>query len=353
LNFKKLILSGIICIVIAASSVAPVYGQGLTHTVRAGDTYWIISQKYNISIDKLMALNNANQDTIIYVGQKIQILDNSPYQTIHTVSRGETFWIISQKFGVDINRLMDYNNSGVQTILHIGQTLRIPSTQSSQPYITYKNYTVVRGDILWSIANKFGVTVNELIEANSSINPDSLVIGDVIKIPVHHIPVKSTPGEKYGEMLDWWTEAQYVIPINADFEVVDFYTGKSFYARRTTGANHADCEPLTLSDTNKMKEIWGGYLSWTSRPVVIKYNGRKIAASASSMAHAGNDAAPGGVYTTWRSGSYGAGTNFDWVKNNGFDGHFDIHFLNSTRHTDGKQDPNHQYNVKISAGISR
>ncbi len=198
---------------------------------------------------------------------------------------------------------------------------------------------------------KFGIPQEELIKANSSINPNSLVIGQTLRIPVHHVPVKPTPGPQYGELLNWWTEAQYVIPVNAEFKVVDFYTGKIFSAKRTTGANHADCEPLTKTDANTMKQIWGGSFSWKSRPVVIQYNGRKIAASATSMPHAGNDSAPGGQYTSWRSDNYGPGINYDWVKNNGFDGHFDIHFEGSTRHNNGQLDATHQNNIKIAAGL--
>jgi hypothetical protein len=168
---------------------------------------------------------------------------------------------------------------------------------------------------------------------------------------VHNIPVKSTPGSKYGEALDWWTEAQYFIPAGSDFEVLDFYTGKSFQARRTTGANHADCETLSVEDTKKMKEIWGGSFSWNSRPVLIMFNGRKIAASMSAMPHAGNDSAAAAVWTNWRSENYGPGLNFDWIKNNGIDGHFDIHFLNSTAHKDGKINARHQENVRKAAGL--
>jgi hypothetical protein len=151
--------------------------------------------------------------------------------------------------------------------------------------------------------------------------------------------------------LDWWTEAQYVIPTGVDFEVVDFLTGKSFFVRRTTGANHADCETLTAEDTKKMIEIWGGSFSWSKRAVLIKYNGRKIAASMAGMPHAGNDSAAAGTWTNWRSDNYGAGTNFDWIKNNGMDGHFDIHFVNSTKHVDGDVDTGHQANIKIAAGL--
>ena len=59
--------------------------------------------------------------------------------------------------------------------------------------------------------------------------------------------------------------------------VQDFYTGQTFKAKRTTGSGHADCEPLTSSDTTKMNTIFGGQ-NWTSRPVLIIYNGRKLAA---------------------------------------------------------------------------
>ena len=143
--------------------------------------------------------------------------------------------------------------------------------------------------------------------------------------------------------------AQYVIPVGATFTVQDFYTGQSFKAKRTTGSGHADCEPLTASDTSKMNSIFGGQ-NWTSRPVIIIYNGRKIAASATSKLHAGNDGAEGGVWTSWRSDDYGAGYNYDWVKGNNAHGVFDIHFLNSIRHNDGKVNAAHQRNVKTSAG---
>jgi hypothetical protein len=40
-----------------------------------------------------------------------------------------------------------------------------------------------------------------------------------------------------------------------------------------------------------------------------------------------------------------------YITNNNFDGHFDIHFLNSTRHVDGKIDRYHQEKIKIAAGV--
>ncbi len=350
--FKKLFISGILCTSIALGSVTGVHALSTAYTVQKGDTYWIISQKLNVPIKGLMAANNATQSTVIYPGQSLVV----PQYKEYTVIAGDTYWKVSQKYGVDINELLSLNGANANSYLYIGQKIRIPAggkgtTTSAKPYITYKNYTVVKGDTYWSISIKYGIPLTELLKVNNKTQSSWPNIGDIVKIPVHNVPVKSTPGTKYGEALDWWTEAQYVIPIGADFEVYDFNTGKSFFVRRTTGANHADCETLTASDTKKMKEIWGGEFSWVTRPVIIKYNGRKIAASMSSMPHAGNDTGEGGKWTNWRSGNYGAGTNYDWIKNNGINGVFDIHFLNSTRHSDGKIDTKHQASIKAAAGL--
>lgn len=330
----------------------------IVHTVKSGDTYWTISKQYGVDFQKLLYTNNANEKSVLYVGDKVIVPagNQTPAYNTYTVQKGDTYWTVSKKFNVDFTELLKLNGANDKSYLDIGQVIKIPSgtasapsVVSTQPYVTYNDYTVQKGDSSWSIAEKYGIPVNDLLKANNINSSTVLNIGQKLKIPVYHIPVKSTPGEKYGELLDWWTEAQYVVPIGSTFEVVDFYTGKSFMAKRTIGSNHADCETLTVKDTNIMKEIWGGF-SWNRRPVIIKYNGRKIAASMSAMPHAGNDSAQGGVWTSWRSGDYGAGTNYDYIKGNGIDGHFDIHFYNSTRHKDGKVDTQHQECIKIAAG---
>ena len=190
------------------------------------------------------------------------------------------------------------------------------------------------------------------MKANNFNSNTVLSIGQVVKVPVYHVPVKATPGSQYGELLDWWTEAQFVLKYDLPFTVTDFYTGVSFQAVRSFGANHADCEPLTTSDTKAITNLWNQYHSsyWTARPVIISINGRKLAASMTAAFHAGIDNAPNGAYVNNRSGGYGNGQNFDAIKGNGADGHFDIHFLNSTTHATGTINQNHQKAIRVAAG---
>ncbi len=329
-----------------------------TYTIQKGDTYYLIAKKCGISLSSLLDANNANSNTMLYVGQKITIPSSNSGYTSYTVQKGDTYWTISQKYGISLNSILSANNATSNSTLFVGDIVQIPvssnggssdGSSSTTPSVTYKTHTVTSGDTLWNIAIKYGIPYQELLDTNSLTESSYIYNGMKLTIPVHHIPVKDAPSG-YGELLEWFSEAQYVVPINADFTVVDLETGKSFNARRTVGSGHADCEPLTASDTAKMKEIWGGTFNWSKRSVLIKINGRTIAASAAGMLHAGNDGAAGGEWTSWRSDNYGAGTNYDYIKGNDAHGHFDLHFYKSIGHSSGVENSTHQKNVLKSAG---
>lgn len=146
------------------------------------------------------------------------------------------------------------------------------------------------------------------------------------------------------EAVDWWKKGQYVFSNGTIAEVTDVYTKKKFKVKRTMGTNHADVEALTKEDTEIIKNIWGGF-SWERRPIILTINNNRYAASMSAMPHAGLDSEPAYDVVNNRSGGYGSGQNLDVIKGNGMDGHMDIHFLNSTRHKDGKKDPQHQLEI--------
>ena len=132
------------------------------------------------------------------------------------------------------------------------------------------------------------------------------------------------------EVLDWYDDkVTKVIPKNAKFTVKDIATGKTFTAVRWSGASHMDAESASAEDTKTLKAIMGGSWSWRRRAILIKYNGHVYAASMNGMPH--------GTTT---------------VNNNGFDGHFCIHFKNSKTHGSDKVDPDHQKAVTTASKSS-
>ncbi|PKM93482.1 MAG: glycosyl hydrolase [Firmicutes bacterium HGW-Firmicutes-1] len=306
--------------------------QSFPYTVQAGDTLSKIALLYGTDVAKIKSINNLTSDTI-FIGQTLIIVGQAtttapPLSETGTykVVAGDTLWKISTKINMSIDQLKKINNLQTDTIF-VGQVLKT-EVPSLQPTISYKDYQIKSGDNLWKISIEWGIPQSELMLVNGLNESSMLTVGQIIRIPVHNIPVKETIGARYGEHLDWWTEAQYVVPINKVVKVTDFETGKTFTVKRTIGANHSDTEPLTYIDTEIAKSIWGEF-SWKVRPIIIEVDGRKIAASMSFMPH--------GV---------------QYIGNNQFDGHFDIHFLNSTRHNDGQMDSYHQNAIKIAAGIT-
>ncbi|MCR2804104.1 hypothetical protein [Paenibacillus soyae] len=130
----------------------------------------------------------------------------------------------------------------------------------------------------------------------------------------------------YGELLPW-EEARTVIPRKAKLKVIDLESGLSFNAQRRAGSSHADVQPLTKGDTDIMKQIYNGKWSWHRRAILVEANGRTLAASMHGMPHGG-----------------------DGIPNNGFSGHFCIHFLGSATHGKGNIDLGHQFMVAKAAG---
>lgn len=122
-----------------------------------------------------------------------------------------------------------------------------------------------------------------------------------------------------------WQEVDNIIPNKTTFTIIDFETGLSFTVQRRAGESHADVQPLTKKDTQIMKGIYNNTWSWKRRAVIVKINDQMIAASMHGMPH-------------------GAG-----ALNNGFPGHFCVHFIGSTTHRSNKEDPAHKIMI-LKAG---
>lgn len=102
----------------------------------------------------------------------------------YTVVKGDSLWSIARKFGVTVQALRDANNL-TSDVLSVGQVLRIPGSNEDNgnvPPSGNVTYNVQRGDSLWSIASRYGISVNDLRQANN-LTSDTLSVGQVLIIP--------------------------------------------------------------------------------------------------------------------------------------------------------------------------
>ena len=171
------------------------------------------------------------------------------------------------------------------------------------------------------VDGSFGATTESAVKAfqkKYGLTADG-VAGSATLKKIESAVASASSGKITTEQLDWFNGGKNVIPNGAVFQIKDVSTGLMFSARRQSGGNHMDAEPLTAEDTAILKKINGGTFSWRRRAVLVKYNGHVYAASIYSEPH---------------------GTNT--ILDNNFDGQFCLHFYGSKTHGTDRVDADHQ-----------
>ncbi|GAB4363280.1 MAG: hypothetical protein Kow0042_01020 [Calditrichia bacterium] len=205
------------------------------HRIRSGETLSTIARKYGVSMSEIKRFNKirgslirAGHSLVIPVPQNKsyarQLARNSAdtYSTprarpvsnvpgrvkhVHTVQKGQTLWEISQIYGVSLSQLRQWNGlSYYSRIIRPGQKLNVwlpeDSEKAAEPeQLASRNapeqvennnssdqgntieYIVRRGDTLWDIANRHGVSIRDIKRWNNR-RSNLIKPGDVLKIVV-------------------------------------------------------------------------------------------------------------------------------------------------------------------------
>lgn len=192
-----------------------------TYTVKKGDNLWSIAKRYDVSLNELYAANGLNKNSVLRIGQQIQIpvegsvatvnmVSPDTYQptgynqstTSYTVQRGDTLSRIANQFDTSVGAIKAANGKR-SDLIRVGETLVIPVEGStSAPVVApvvapvaaigpptptvsvsaNRTHTVKAGEYPATIARQYGMTTNELLAINGITDPRKLQVGQVLKV---------------------------------------------------------------------------------------------------------------------------------------------------------------------------
>jgi LysM repeat protein len=162
-------------------------GGGLTYTIKDGDTLAGIASRLGIALDDLRAANPGIDPGTLRVGQTIKLPQNTeaPAATAAattTPARGSATARVATATEPPVTET-PAPPTEAPTVTP-GAPQDTPAAGATEtPVSVGQTYTVQEGDYPASIAEKFGVSLDDLLAANPGINPTGLHIGDVIVIP--------------------------------------------------------------------------------------------------------------------------------------------------------------------------
>ena len=162
--------------------------------VKPGETLSEIADRHGVSLTRLMQANGISNPNVITAGQSLRLPGSSTAAAGSarggsvTVQPGDTLSDIADRQGVSLNQLMQANGITNPNMVVAGQKLVLPgsrrATAAAAPRaLPTAPYTVKSGETLSEIADRFGTSTERLIKINGISNPNLVVAGTRLAIP--------------------------------------------------------------------------------------------------------------------------------------------------------------------------
>jgi len=173
--------------------------EPFTYTVGEGDTLYSIALKFEVSPNEIVAANTLADPNAVFVGQELLIpgyQPNAPASggsgsaadpgapAIHIVQAGEVLSVIAEKYGVSMDELVAVNRIANPNLVSPGTELIIPGLTAAELEAANQIIHIVQaGESLGSIAARYGVSADAISEANRITDPNLIRVGDRLIIP--------------------------------------------------------------------------------------------------------------------------------------------------------------------------
>ena len=177
----------------ATPTSTPAPGQTVIYVVRTGDTLYSIARRFGVSVTALAQINNITNTRYIQVGQQLIIPRGpnvtpvpstpQPNPTTYVVQRGDTLYSIARRYGTTVEAIALANKIANPSLIFVVQQLTIPGSSTTPTPPSGQEHIVEPGETLYSIARRYGTTYWAIAMANNLTNPNVIYAGQRLIIP--------------------------------------------------------------------------------------------------------------------------------------------------------------------------
>lgn len=168
------------------------------YTVKSGDSWWGIANRYGMEMNALAQLNGKTINDVIHPGQIIRVADKGEGQSVsskvnttpaqpkpaqpanntqyYTVRYGDSFWSIANKYGMNMYTLAANNGLSINSVIYPGQRLKVSGNAQATQKVHYVRY----GETLSGLSYSLGVNYQTLLNKNNIANPNFIRVGQAL-----------------------------------------------------------------------------------------------------------------------------------------------------------------------------
>ena len=173
---------------LALALLLPLPGLAGEVVVKRGETLSEIADRYGTSVNRLMEMNGLRDANDLWAGSRIKVPGNvysGGGSGNYTVKAGETLSEIADRYGTSVDRLVQLNGLRDANDLWAGSRIQVPGA-SARPRVAVnknaKTHRVQPGESLSSIADRYGVSMQRLIAINGISNPNQVMAGSTLTL---------------------------------------------------------------------------------------------------------------------------------------------------------------------------